>query len=431
MIDIEFMIMKNIQSIRGMHDYLPKEILAWQYIENVLKIILNSYGYNEIRFPIVEFTELFKRSVGEITDIFEKEMYSFYDKNGDNLTLRPEGTSGCVRAGIKNSLFYHQDQRLWYLGPMFRRDRPQKGRYRQFHQFSAEAFGQPGPDIDAELILIANRFWKKLGIDQHLTLEINSIGLLKSRLVYKQKLVKFLEKNRHNLDSDVISRLYSNPMRILDSKNEKIKKIIKKAPILQDYLDLESKSHFNKLCQLLDLFKISYVINPYLVRGLDYYNRTVFEWTTPILGSKKTICAGGRYDDLIKQLGGGLIPAVGFSVGLERLLLLIQIIKSPILDKDLYLDIYIVNLDIDTQEYALIVSEYIRDALPHLKLIVNYGGGTFKQQLNRAYKNCARFVFIIDKQNFLKKTIVLQDLRSKIKETIRYDAIVSRLKEIL
>ncbi|WP_159715162.1 histidine--tRNA ligase [Blochmannia endosymbiont of Camponotus nipponensis] len=423
---------KNIQSIRGMHDYLPKDTVIWQYIENVLITILESYGYKEIRFPIVENTDLFKRSIGEITDVIEKEMYNFNDRNGNNLTLRPEGTSGCVRAGIKHGLFYHQEQRLWYLGPMFRYERPQRGRYRQFHQFSAEAFGQIGPDIDAELILITTRCWKKLGINHHLSLELNSIGSLSSRINYRKRLITFLEKNLKNLDHNALRRLYSNPMRILDTKNSKIKELLLHAPMLSDYLDDASHVHFSELCQLLDFLGIPYAVNPYLVRGLDYYNRTVFEWVTNSLGVKKTICAGGRYDELVQELGGHSMPAVGFSIGLERVILLLQKINdSTILNKNIYIDVYLISLGRNSQKHSMLLSEHIRSMLPSIRLMVHHGGGSIKKQFYYANKYKTQVVLIMSEKNALEKTIILKDLQLGTQEILQHHAVSARLKHIL
>lgn len=421
---------KNIQSVRGMHDFLPYDVMILQNIENVLKTVLNSYGYSEIRLPIVEFSKLFKRSIGEITDVVEKEMYTFKDQHGNELALRPEGTSGCVRAGIEHSLFYHQEQRWWYLGSMFRRERPQKGRYREFNQFSAEVFGQVGPDIDLELILIAKRCWKELGVSQYVSLELNSIGLLSSRIMYRKKLIHFLEKNKHNLDNSSMRRLYSNPMRILDTKNEKTKELLINAPVLSDFLDDSSKSHFIELCKLLDLFGVSYTINPYLVRGLDYYNRTVFEWVTDNLGVKKAICGGGRYDNLVTQLGGNSVPAIGFSIGLERLLLLIKTIysnKDSIISRNMYIDVYLINLGNNSKEYAMLLSEHIRSHIPSLKLKLNHGGGSLKQQFERAIKNNAQIVLIVKNQNVFEKTVLFKNLKSGQQEILQYDKIVKRL----
>lgn len=426
------MVIKKTQSVRGMHDCLPECAFLWQNIENIFKTILNSYGYSEIRFPMVEFTDLFKRSMGEVTDIVEKEMYSFNDQHGYSLTLRPEGTSGCVRAGIEHSLFYHQEQRWWYLGPMFRYERPQKGRYRQFHQFGVEAFGQIGPDIDMELILITARCWKALGISQYVDLELNSIGLLSSRMIYRKKLIDFLEKKKHYLDSNSVYRLYSNPMRILDTKNNKLKELLADAPVLIDYLDDDSRLHFIKLCKLLDLFKIPYKINPRLVRGLDYYNRTVFEWVTNsnAAGIQKTICAGGRYDDLVKQLGGETTPAIGFAIGLERVFLLMHEINSIFLQKKIYIDIYLVHVENSTQQYILLLSEYIREKLPLLRLKVNHGGGSLDKQFERAKKNKSQVVLIVNEDCISKQVIILKNLKSGQKEIIEYSKIIEKLVSI-
>lgn len=418
----------NIQSVRGMHDCLPDEAILWQKVEKMLINIFHSYGYNEIRFPIVEFTQLFTRSIGQVTDVVEKEMYSFNDQSGHGLTLRPEGTSGCVRASIENSLFYNRgEQRLWYIGPMFRYERPQKGRYRQFHQCSAEAFGYIGPDIDAELILITARCWKALGISQYLTLELNSIGSLLSRMTYCKRLIEFLKKQSNHLTANDIRRLNSNPLRILDSKDSSMQCLLKTAPALKDYLDKESRSHFDKLCQLLDLFKISYVINPYLVRGLDYYNRTVFEWVTNSLGNKKAVCAGGRYDDLSKQLGGKLVPAIGFSIGLERLLLLMKVVGSSFLENKIYFHIYIIYSERVFQTHAILLAELIREKLPRLRVMVDYVVVGLKKQLSKAVKSNAYFVLIVDSNFESKKTIILKDLRSGQQNMIEYNDIINSL----
>lgn len=425
------MIIKRIQSVRGMHDCLPQESVLFQKIEKTLITVFNSYGYNEIRFPIVEYTQLFKRSIGHVTDIIEKEMYSFNDQSGNNLTLRPEGTSGCVRAGIESSLFYNKEQRLWYLGPMFRYDRPQKGRYRQFHQCSVESFGYLGPDIDAELILITVRCWKELGISQYLTLELNSIGLLSSRIIYCKELVNFLNKNLQYLDHDSIRRLHSNPLRILDTKNSEIQKLLIDAPMLKDYIDDESLSHFNKLCKLLDLFNISYIVNPYLVRGLDYYNRTVFEWVTNnSLKRKQTICAGGRYDDLVKGLGGRSTPAIGFSIGLERVLLLMKTINSSKLNIDIFIHLYILYTGEGSQKYAMLLSECIREKLPNLRLMVNYSKGNLKKQLNQAIKNNSNFALIIDENTILSNIMILKNLHSGQKNILKYNEVINKLKNL-
>jgi histidyl-tRNA synthetase len=294
---------KQIQAIRGMNDCLPSQSGLWQFVESVIRQVVASYGYQEIRTPIVESTDLFKRSIGEVTDIVEKEMYTFADRNDDSLTLRPEGTASVVRAGNEHGLLYNQQQRLWYMGPMFRHERPQKGRYRQFHQFGLEAFGLAGPDIDAEIILLSQRLWQRFGIAQHVSLEINSLGSNQARADYKDKLVTFLRSRQAELDEDSLRRLETNPLRVLDSKNPQVQAVVKDAPKLIDCLDQESAQHFTALCERLDSFGIEYRVNPSLVRGLDYYNRTVFEWVTQSLGAQGTVCAGGRYDGLVEQLG--------------------------------------------------------------------------------------------------------------------------------
>ena len=325
---------KNIQAIRGMNDYLPGETAIWQRIEGTLKNVLGSYGYSEIRLPIVEQTPLFKRAIGEVTDVVEKEMYTFEDRNGDSLTLRPEGTAGCVRAGIEHGLLYNQEQRLWYIGPMFRHERPQKGRYRQFHQLGCEVFGLQGPDIDAELIMLTARWWRALGISEHVTLELNSIGSLEARANYRDALVAFLEQHKEKLDEDCKRRMYTNPLRVLDSKNPEVQALLNDAPALGDYLDEESREHFAGLCKLLESAGIAYTVNQRLVRGLDYYNRTVFEWVTNSLGSQGTVCAGGRYDGLIEELGGKHLPSLGFAMGMERLLMVMDKQGIEIPDND-------------------------------------------------------------------------------------------------
>ncbi len=329
---------KNIQSIRGMNDILPEATPVWQYFENTARQLLNRYGYSEIRMPIVEQTELFSRAVGEVTDIVEKEMYTFTDRNDDSLSLRPEGTAGCIRAGIQHGLLHNQQQRLWYTGAMFRHERPQKGRYRQFHQIGVEAFGMQGPDIDAELIAITARLWKTLGL-RNLRLEINTLGTPASRHAYRDLLVEYFTAHHEQLDDDSRRRLHTNPMRILDTKNPDLKELVAAAPNLHDHLDDVSREHFATLCSLLDGMGIVYEVNPRLVRGLDYYTHMVFEWVTDDLGAQSTVCAGGRYDGLVEQLGGKSTPGVGFGMGMERLILLLETqgIATPISAPDVFL----------------------------------------------------------------------------------------------
>ena len=403
---------KKIQSIRGMNDLLPTESASWQQIEKIVKGVLNSYGYNEIRTPIVEDTALFKRAVGEVTDIVEKEMYTFNDRNNESITLRPEITAGCVRAGIEHGLFYNQEQRLWYLGPAFRYEKPQKGRYRQFHQFGVEVFGLEGPNIDAELILLTARFWKALGIEQHTSLELNSIGSLEARANYRNALVSFLEQHKDKLDEDCLRRMYTNPLRVLDSKNPVIQELLDNAPKLFDYLDEESKEHFDGLCRLLDNAGIKYNINQRLVRGLDYYNRTVFEWVTSSLGAQGTVCGGGRYDGLVSQLGGQPTPAVGFAMGVERLVLLVQAVNSS-LNSDNSIDIYMISSgDEKTISEAQCIAEQLRDGLPEKRIVTNYGSSNFKKQFAKADKLGAKIAVIIGENEIANQTVTIKNLQN-------------------
>ncbi len=421
---------KNIQAIRGMNDYLPEETALWQRIEGTLKQVLSGYGYSEIRLPIVEQTPLFKRAIGEVTDVVEKEMYTFEDRNGESLTLRPEGTAGCVRAGIEHGLLYNQEQRLWYIGPMFRYERPQKGRYRQFHQLGAEVFGLQGPDIDAELILLTARWWKALGIAEHVNLELNSIGSLEARANYRDALVAFLEQHQEKLDEDCKRRMYSNPLRVLDSKNPEVQTLLNDAPRLSDYLDEESKAHFAGLCELLAQAGIPYTVNERLVRGLDYYNRTVFEWVTTSLGAQGTVCAGGRYDGLVEQLGGRATPGVGFAMGLERLVLLVQAV-NPDFKAPATIDVYVISSGAGTQSAAMLLAEQVRDAAPQIKLMTNYGGVNFKKQITRADKWGARIALILGENEVAAQQVVVKDLRSGEQETLAQSEVAARLALML
>ena len=420
----------NIQAIRGMNDYLPEETAVWQRIEGILKDVLAGYGYSEIRLPIVEQTPLFKRAIGEVTDVVEKEMYTFEDRNGDSLTLRPEGTAGCVRAGIEHGLLYNQEQRLWYIGPMFRHERPQKGRYRQFHQLGAEVFGLQGPDIDAELILLTARWWRALGIHQHVALELNSIGSLEARANYRDALVAFLEQHQDRLDEDCRRRMYVNPLRVLDTKNEDIQLLLKDAPVLTDYLDEESRKHFAGLCELLQQSGIPYTVNPSLVRGLDYYNRTVFEWVTTSLGSQGTVCGGGRYDGLVEQLGGRATPAVGFAMGLERLVLLVQAVNPDFKPRPT-VDVYLISSGEATLSAAIALAENLRDALPALRLMTNYGGGNFKKQFGRADKWGARLALVLGENEVAAQQVVVKNLATGDQETLAQSDVAARLASIL
>lgn len=421
---------KNIQAIRGMNDYLPGETAIWQRIEGILKQVLSGYGYSEIRLPIVEQTPLFKRAIGEVTDVVEKEMYTFEDRNGDSLTLRPEGTAGCVRAGIEHGLLYNQEQRLWYTGPMFRHERPQKGRYRQFHQMGVEVFGLQGPDIDAELILLCARWWRELGIFDHVTLELNSIGSLEARARYRDALVAYLEQYKNQLDEDSQRRMYSNPLRVLDSKNPDVQALLNHAPELKDYLDDESREHFAGLCAILDAAGIQYRVNQRLVRGLDYYNRTVFEWVTTSLGAQGTVCAGGRYDGLVEQLGGRATPAVGFAMGLERMVLLVQAVNPQFL-APAPVDVYIVSSGVGTQTSALLLAETLRDALPGCRLMTNCNGGNFKKQFARADKWGARVALVLGENEVTAGQVVVKDLRSGAQQSLAQADVATYLTTLL
>ena len=421
---------KNIQAIRGMNDYLPADTAIWQRIEGVLKQTLASYGYSEIRLPLVEQTPLFKRAIGEVTDVVEKEMYTFEDRNGESLTLRPEGTAGCVRAGIEHGLLYNQEQRLWYMGPMFRYERPQKGRYRQFYQMGVEVFGLQGPDIDAELIMLNARWWKALGIADHVRLELNSIGSLEARARYRDALVAFLEQHKEVLDEDCKRRMYSNPMRVLDSKNPEIQQLLNDAPQLGDYLDDESREHFNGLCALLDDAGIAYTINQRLVRGLDYYNRTVIEWVTDSLGSQGTVCGGGRYDGLVEQLGGRATPAVGFAMGMERLVLLVQAV-NPDFEPTSNVDVYVIASGQGVQSAAMQLAEKLRDEAPELRLMTNFGGGNFKKQFARADKWGARVALVLGEDEVKAGQVVIKDLRRGEQQTLAQAEAAAVLRTLL
>lgn len=422
----------KIQSVRGMNDYLPADTAVWQRIENTLKRILTSYGISEIRTPIVEHTPLFQRAIGEVTDVVEKEMYSFQDREENvSLTLRPEGTAGCVRAGIEKGLLYNQEQRLWYIGPMFRHERPQKGRYRQFHQLGAEVFGLSGPDIDAELIMMTARWWRELGIAEHVTLELNSIGSLQARANYREALVAFLEQHKDKLDEDCKRRMYTNPLRVLDSKDRVVQELLNDAPKLFDYLDEESKVHFDGLCAILDAAGIQYRINQRLVRGLDYYNRTVFEWVTTALGSQGTVCAGGRYDGLVEQLGGHNTPAVGFAMGLERMVLLVQSVNPDFVSETAVTDIYLASFGEGSQVAAMMLAEQIRDSLPDVRIMTNYGGGNFKRQLSRADKNGARIALILGEDEIANGTVTLKELATGEQQTLAQSGLSAHLSELL
>jgi len=399
---------KNIQAIRGMHDILPAQSGLWLFLESRVMDVLERYGYKEIRTPIAEMTELFRRSIGDVTDIVEKEMYTFEDRNGDSLTLRPEGTAGCVRAGIQSGLFHNQVQRLWYRGPMFRHERPQKGRYRQFYQMGVEAFGLEGPDIDLEVIAITRRFWQVLGLDD-LQLQINTLGTAEERLIYRDRLVEYLSGHAALLDEDSQRRLQTNPLRILDSKNPQMRELIEQAPTLMEYLGEASRSHFDLLCAGLESLGIAYVVNPRLVRGLDYYARTVFEWVTDKLGAQGTVCAGGRYDGLVEQLGGRATPAVGFAMGLERLILLLEQQQESIPVS--VPDAYLVMVGEAPQNAGIKLAEALRDQLPELRLLCHCGGGSFKSQFKKADRSGARYALILGEEELARGVIGVKPLR--------------------
>ncbi|MBT8141900.1 MAG: histidine--tRNA ligase [Gammaproteobacteria bacterium] len=416
---------KIIQSLRGMNDILPNETPHWQFLENTVREILSSYAYREIRFPVVEHTELFKRSIGEVTDIVEKEMYSFGGDDHKKYSLRPEGTAGCVRAGISNGLLYNQTQKLWYMGPMFRHEKPQEGRYRQFHQIGAEAFGFAGPEVDAELIMLTARLWKKLGLSP--MLEINSIGSSETRVQYRTALVGYFTSHRDLLDEDSLRRLERNPMRILDSKIPQTQELVKNAPVLSAFLNQEEQDHFLGLQNLLDDAGITYRVNPRLVRGLDYYSLTVFEWITDQLGAQNAICSGGRYDGLVEQLGGKPCKAVGWAMGIERVVLLLK--QANIQIPDTHPELYLVlDAAAEVKRAGFQLAEKIRDGLNGVKLEVYCGHAGFKSQLKQADKSGAQFALILGQDELAKNCISLKNLRVRSEqESLAFNDIISEL----
>ena len=412
---------QSIKAIRGMNDLLPTDTSVWQQVEQVIRATVRAYGYSEMRMPIVEQTSLFCRAIGEVTDVVEKEMYTFEDRSGDSLSLRPEGTAGCVRAALEHSLIYNQEQRLWYMGPMFRHERPQKGRYRQFHQLGVEVFGLNGPDIDAEIIALTYDLWQKLGIADDLCLELNTLGSNEERKVYKESLVKFLEAHFDELDEDSKRRTHTNPLRVLDSKDEKVQALLADAPVLSDFLGAESKAHFEQLQHLLTSLGIKFKLNPRLVRGLDYYNLTVFEWTTTALGAQGTVCGGGRYDGLVEQLGGKPSPAVGFGLGLERLMLLLTTLGK--FAPQSAVDVYVCGMGTEIEGEQMKLAHELRAALPEAKVMNHCGGGNFKRLLKRADKVEARVAVILGDDEIQKGSVTLKDLKtSKQQEVARADA---------
>ena len=417
---------KGIQAIRGMNDVLPDETPYMQVLESICHEVMHQYAYQEIRFPIMEQTALFKRSVGEATDIVEKEMYTFNDRNGDSLTLRPEGTASCMRAVIQHSLCYGQAQRLFYLGPMFRHERPQKGRYRQFHQLGVEAIGMDGPDIDVEIILMSRRIFEELEVHEKVKLHINSLGNAQSRQHYRDVLVEYFSQHKTRLDEDSLRRLESNPLRILDSKNPDMQALIEAAPNMTDYLDEGSQQHFARLCVLLEAQGLPYIINTRLVRGLDYYGMTVFEWVTEEDGAQNTVCAGGRYDALIEILGGKPTPAVGFAMGLERLLALFREDEQV----DYHPDIYFILMGEEAQSMGLQFTEQLHDALPHLSLMMDCLGGSYKSQFKRANKSGAQFAMILGDDEMRSQTLSLKNLREdQPQQSFSFEALIDFFDE--
>jgi histidyl-tRNA synthetase len=400
----------TLQPIRGMNDVLPGESAAWQVLERVARETFAEYGYREIRLPLLEKTELFKRSIGEFTDIVEKEMYTFLDRGGESVTLRPEATAGIVRACITNGLLHNQRQKVWCMGPMFRYERPQKGRYRQFHQVDVEALGFPGPDVDAELIMMSARIWRRLGLEG-LTLNLNSLGTPASRRVYREKLVEYFLGHESELDEDSRRRLAGNPLRILDTKNPAMREVVAGAPLITDHLDPESADHFAGLRARLDAVGIRYALNPRLVRGLDYYSRTVFEWVTSELGSQDAVCSGGRYDGLVAQLGGESVPAIGWALGEERIVELMR--AKQLVGDESAPDVYLVLAGAAAEAMGLKLAEDLRDAVPGLKVETNCGGGGFKSQLKRADRSGARLAVILGDEEVARGVAAVKALRDE------------------
>jgi len=421
---------KKIQAIRGMNDILPTQSPVWQYLEGTVNDLLAGYGYDEIRMPIVEQTALFKRSIGEVTDIVEKEMYTFDDRNGDSLTLRPEGTASCVRACEEHGLLYNQTQRLWYTGPMFRHERPQKGRYRQFYQIGVETFGMATADIDAELILMTARLWQQLGLQDAVTLQLNTLGSSEARARYRDALVEYLSARKDQLDEDSQRRLETNPLRVLDSKNPETQALLADAPELHDYLDDESRDDFATLRQVLDAAGVKYEINQRLVRGLDYYCKTVFEWVTDKLGAQGTVCAGGRYDGLVEQLGGKPTPAVGFAMGVERLILLLETLECIPAEVMQTVDLYVCGVGEGAAQAALLLADRLRNDQPWLRVQTHCGGGSFKSQMKKADKSGALYALLLGESEIAAGEVTVKDLRGgSEQQTLSQDALGPWLKD--
>ena len=420
---------RQIQAIRGMHDILPAQTPLWQFLEMHVQDVLQRYGYREIRLPLLEMTDLFKRSIGEVTEIVEKEMYTFEDRNGDSLTLRPEGTAGCVRAGIEHGMLHNQTQRLWYQGPMFRHERPQKGRYRQFHQIGVETFGLPGPDIDLEVILLTYRIWRAIGL-KGLDLQLNTLGTPEERAAYRAVLVEYLEDHRNALDEDSLRRLGTNPLRVLDSKHPDMQGIVGAAPTLDDHLGDDSRAHFDGLRAGLDAAGVEYVLNPRLVRGLDYYVRTVFEWTTSQLGAQGTVCAGGRYDGLVEQLGGRTTPACGFAIGVERICALLEAAPPATLREGV--DVYVVAVGEGMSARGVVLAEELRDQLPDYAIMAHCGGGGFKAQFRKADRSGARFAIVVGESELARGEVGIKALREDAEQQqVPLAGLANALKQLL
>nr|WP_274603579.1 histidine--tRNA ligase [Pseudomonas aeruginosa] len=422
-----------MQAIRGMNDILPEQTPAWRYLERTFAGLLDGYGYSEIRLPILEFTELFARGIGEGTDVVDKEMYTFLDRNGESLTMRPEGTAGCVRAVLEHGLSGGgQVQKLWYTGPMFRYEKPQKGRYRQFHQIGVEVFNLPGPDIDAELIILTWRLWQKLGMADAVTLQLNTLGSSEARARYREALVAYLQERFEQLDEDSQRRMTTNPLRILDSKVESTQALLVGAPTLHDYLDEESIAHFEGLKARLDAVGLRYEINQKLVRGLDYYCRTAFEWVTDKLGAQGTVCGGGRYDGLVSQFGGKPTPGVGFAMGVERLVLLLETLGVIPAELNRPADLYVCTFGEPAELAALTLAEQLRSAIPGIRLLVNAGAGSFKSQFKKADKSGARFALILGEDEVANRVVGFKPLRDEgEQQSIAWDALPEHLAACL
>ncbi len=424
--------MASIKAIRGMHDILPDQTPLWQFFEAQVKSVFEQYGYAEIRMPIAEKTDLFCRSIGEATDVVEKEMYTFADRNGDHMTLRPEGTASCVRAALEHGLTYNQVQRLWYHGPMFRYERPQKGRQRQFHQFGAEVYGLDGPDVDAELIIMTARLWRQLGLQGAVTLQLNTLGSSAARAAYRTDLVTFLQANMASLDADSQRRVATNPLRVLDSKDESTQALLDGAPDFYAYLDDESRDHFERLRQLLDAAGVSYEINPRLVRGLDYYCKTVFEWVTDKLGAQGTVCGGGRYDGMIEELGGKPTPAVGWAMGVERMILLLQELQQAPVDIAQKVDLYVAHLGTEANVRAMQLAEQLRSDITGLRVVWHCGAGSLKNQMKKADRSGAKMVLILGDDELTQGQVQLKPLHGQgQQQSIAIDQVTAQVTRFL